>query len=104
LLLLENGVIEYQAGERTLKSTDKGIHFLRIHDSYPQVHDTLTFKVEISSQIHISAQTGNSGGDDTMYWCWCWCMYDHADRMCKTNVNCKVLFYHVCSMACYFKK
>jgi len=27
LLLLENGLIEYQAGERTLKSTDKGIHF-----------------------------------------------------------------------------
>jgi len=94
LLLLENGVIEYQAGERTLKSTDKGIHFLRIHDSYPQVHDTLTFKFEISSQIHTSIQTGNSCGDDTMYWC----TYDHANRMCKTNVNCKVLFYHVCSM------
>jgi hypothetical protein len=37
LLLLENGLIKYQAGERTLKSTDKGIHFLRIHDSVLQL-------------------------------------------------------------------
>jgi predicted transcriptional regulator len=33
LLLLEKGLIEYQTGERTFKTTEKGIHFLNIHNN-----------------------------------------------------------------------
>ena len=33
LLLLEKGLIEYQIGERTFKTTEKGIHFLNIHNN-----------------------------------------------------------------------
>ena len=32
VLLIEQGLIEYQDGERTFKTTEKGIKFLRIHD------------------------------------------------------------------------
>ena len=35
LLLLEKGLIEYQTGERTYKTTEKGIHFLNIHNNFP---------------------------------------------------------------------
>ncbi len=30
-LLIENGLMEYLDGERTFKTTDKGMNFLRIH-------------------------------------------------------------------------
>ena len=33
LLLLEKGLIEYQTGERTFKTMEKGIHFLNIHNN-----------------------------------------------------------------------
>ena len=32
VLLIEKGLIEYQDGERTFKTTEKGMKFLRIHD------------------------------------------------------------------------
>ena len=32
VLLIEQGLIEYLDGERTFKTTEKGIKFLRIHD------------------------------------------------------------------------
>jgi len=32
VLLIEQGLIEYQDGERTFKTTEKGMKFLRIHD------------------------------------------------------------------------
>ena len=31
-LLIEKGLIEYLDGERTFKTTDKGMNFLRIHN------------------------------------------------------------------------
>jgi Winged helix-turn-helix len=31
-LLIEKGLIEYLDGERTFKTTEKGMNFLRIHD------------------------------------------------------------------------
>jgi len=31
-LLIEKGLIEYLDGERTFKTTEKGMKFLRIHD------------------------------------------------------------------------
>jgi len=31
-LLIEKGLMEYLGGERTFKTTDKGINFLRIHN------------------------------------------------------------------------
>jgi len=37
LLLLEKGLIEYQRGERTYKTTEKGIHFLNIHNNLRQL-------------------------------------------------------------------
>jgi predicted transcriptional regulator len=37
LLLLENGLIDYQQGERTFKTTEKGIHFLNIHNNFRQL-------------------------------------------------------------------
>jgi predicted transcriptional regulator len=37
LLLLENGLIDYQKGERTFKTTEKGIHFLNIHNNFRQL-------------------------------------------------------------------
>ena len=37
LLLLENGLIDYQKGERTFKTTEKGIHFLNIHNNFMQL-------------------------------------------------------------------
>ena len=37
LLLLEKGLIEYQTGERTYKTTEKGIHFLNIHTNLRQL-------------------------------------------------------------------
>ena len=33
-LLIEKGLMEYLDGERTFKTTDKGINFLRIHHKY----------------------------------------------------------------------
>ena len=33
VLLIEKGLIEYLDGERTFKTTVKGMNFLRIHDS-----------------------------------------------------------------------
>jgi len=37
LVLLENGLIDYQKGERTFKTTEKGIHFLNIHNNFRQL-------------------------------------------------------------------
>jgi len=37
LLLLENGLIDYQKGERTFKTTERAIHFLNIHNNFRQV-------------------------------------------------------------------
>ena len=37
LLLLGNGLVEYQRGERTFKTTEKGIHFLNIHTNLRQL-------------------------------------------------------------------
>jgi predicted transcriptional regulator len=37
LFLLEKGLIEYQTGERTFKTTEKGIHFLNIHNNSRQL-------------------------------------------------------------------
>jgi len=37
LLLLENGLVEYQKGERTFKTTEKGIHFLNVHNNFKQI-------------------------------------------------------------------
>ena len=34
LLLLENGLVEYQEGERTFKTTEKGINFLSIYQNF----------------------------------------------------------------------
>ena len=37
ILLLENGLVDYQNGERTFKTTEKGIHFLNIHNNFRQL-------------------------------------------------------------------
>ena len=37
LLLLENGLMDYQKGERTFKTTEKGIQFLNIHNNTRQL-------------------------------------------------------------------
>ena len=36
-LLLENGLVDYQKGERTFKTTEKGIRFLSIHNNFRQL-------------------------------------------------------------------
>jgi predicted transcriptional regulator len=41
LLLLEKGLIEYQTGEWTYKTTEKGIHFLNIHNNLRQLISVL---------------------------------------------------------------
>jgi predicted transcriptional regulator len=37
LLLLGKGLVEYQTRERTFKATEKGIHFLNIHNNFRQL-------------------------------------------------------------------
>ena len=37
VLLIERGLIEYLDGERTFKTTEKGINFLRIHNRVQQL-------------------------------------------------------------------
>jgi len=49
LLLLGNGLVEYQTGERTFKTTEKGIHFLNIHNNFRQL--TTIWHILLSSQI-----------------------------------------------------
>jgi len=34
ILLLENGLVDYQNGERTFKTTEKGIYFLNVHNNF----------------------------------------------------------------------
>ena len=42
-LLIEKGLIEYLDGERTFKTTDKGMNFLRIHN---RVQELSTIKLQ----------------------------------------------------------
>jgi predicted transcriptional regulator len=36
-LLVENGLIQYQEGTRTLRTTEKGIHFLKLQSTIDEV-------------------------------------------------------------------
>jgi predicted transcriptional regulator len=38
VLLIEQGLIEYLDGERTFKTTEKGMKFLRIHDTVDKLN------------------------------------------------------------------
>jgi predicted transcriptional regulator len=42
LLLLEKGLIDYQKGERTFKTTEKGMHFLNIHNNFKELTTVLS--------------------------------------------------------------
>jgi predicted transcriptional regulator len=44
-LLIEKGLIEYLDGERTFKTTDKGMNFLRIHNRVQEL-SPLTTKLQ----------------------------------------------------------
>src|SRR6266581_9241721 len=44
-LLIEKGLIEYVDGERTFKTTEKGMNFLRIHNSVQEL-TSLTTKLQ----------------------------------------------------------
>jgi predicted transcriptional regulator len=41
-LLIEKGLIEYLDGERTFKTTDKGMNFLRIHNRVQELSPLTT--------------------------------------------------------------
>jgi len=41
-LLIEKGLIEYVDGERTFKTTEKGMNFLRIHNSVQELSPITT--------------------------------------------------------------
>jgi predicted transcriptional regulator len=41
-LLIENGLIEYLDGERTFKTTEKGMNFLRIHNRAQELNPVTT--------------------------------------------------------------
>ena len=41
-LLIEKGLIEYQDGERTFKTTEKGMNYLRIHNSVQELSPLTT--------------------------------------------------------------
>ena len=41
-LLIEKGLIEYLDGERTFKTTEKGMNFLRIHNSLQELRPLTT--------------------------------------------------------------
>jgi predicted transcriptional regulator len=41
-LLIENGLIEYLDGERTFKTTEKGMNFLRIHNRTQELNPVTT--------------------------------------------------------------
>jgi predicted transcriptional regulator len=41
-LLIENGLIEYLDGERTFKTTEKGMNFLRIHSRAQELNPVTT--------------------------------------------------------------
>jgi predicted transcriptional regulator len=42
VLLIKKGLIEYQDGERTFKTTEKGLNFLRIHNSLQELRPFTT--------------------------------------------------------------
>jgi predicted transcriptional regulator len=42
VLLIKKGLIEYPDGERTLKTTEKGMNFLRIHNSLQELRPLTT--------------------------------------------------------------
>jgi predicted transcriptional regulator len=42
VLLIKKGLIEYLDGERTLKTTEKGMNFLRIHNSLQELRPLTT--------------------------------------------------------------
>ncbi|MFZ0511801.1 MAG: winged helix-turn-helix domain-containing protein [Candidatus Nitrosopolaris sp.] len=42
VLLIEKGLIEYLDGERTFKTTEKGMNFLRIHNSVQELRPLTT--------------------------------------------------------------
>jgi predicted transcriptional regulator len=45
ILLIKKGLIEYLDGERTFKTTDKGMNFLRIHNKVQEL-SPLTTKLQ----------------------------------------------------------
>ena len=48
ILLLENELIEYAAGERTFKTTDKGMRYLQMHAQLGQLTVKQNSKVALS--------------------------------------------------------
>ena len=42
VLLIKQGLLEYLDGERTFKTTDKGMNFLRIHDRVQELSPLIT--------------------------------------------------------------
>lgn len=48
ILLLENELIEYAAGERTFKTTDKGMRYLQMHTQLGQLTVKQNSKVTLS--------------------------------------------------------
>lgn len=48
ILLLENELIEYAAGERTFKTTDKGMRYLQMHAQLGQLTVKQNSKVTLS--------------------------------------------------------
>jgi predicted transcriptional regulator len=42
VLLIKQGLLEYLDGERTFKTTDKGMNFLRIHNRVQELSPLIT--------------------------------------------------------------
>ena len=51
-LLIEKGLIEYQDGERTFKTTEKGLNFLRIYNTVQELSP-------IAAKLHVREESGS---------------------------------------------
>ena len=51
-MLIEKGLIEYQDGERTFKTTEKGLNFLRIYNRVQELSP-------ITAKLHVREESGS---------------------------------------------
>jgi predicted transcriptional regulator len=51
-MLIEKGLIEYQDGERTFKTTEKGLNFLRIYNRVQELSP-------ISAKLHVREESSS---------------------------------------------
>ena len=51
-LLIEKGLIEYQDGERTFKTTEKGLNLLRIYNRVQELSP-------ITAKLHVREESGS---------------------------------------------